>query len=123
MFQDLGDYVYDLYYAQTGDDVWLETNNILVRQPEYPTTEVEADLDDDNDSSDSNAESHWRNDYPDTDPDSSINDSSDDSSESDLFKDDSVKYQDRYKYPFGDTYMIENTSAYNTNDEESSSDD
>lgn len=124
MFQDIGDYVYDLYYAQTGNDFWLESNNILVQKPEYPDADVEMDFSNDNESSDSNAESHWRNDYPDTDPDRSSDDSSDVGSGFDLFKDtDSVKPEDRYTYIFERRYMMENTSEYESSDDESNSSD
>lgn len=49
--------------------MWLENNEILVQEPQYP----DFDYDDESDEStdDSNAESHWKNDYPDTDYDRS----------------------------------------------------
>lgn len=122
MFQDIGDYVYDLYYAQTSDDVWLESNNILVQQPEYPE---EDDCEDENESSDSNAESHWKNDYPDMDPDLS-SDSSNESSEFDIFKDtDNIQPVHRYKYSFfGTRYdptVVSNSDEGNSSDSEESS--
>lgn len=76
MFQDIEDYVYDLYYAQTSDDIWFDSNNIMVRGPGY--SEVEVGFQDEDDSSDSNAESNWKNEYPDTDPDRSAEDDDDD---------------------------------------------
>ncbi|XP_018377976.1 PREDICTED: probable RNA polymerase II nuclear localization protein SLC7A6OS [Trachymyrmex cornetzi] len=66
--EELHNYVYDLYCAQTSNDLWFENDedNILVRRPDYSDS-VEFEQNDE--SSDSNAESNWKNDYPDTDPD------------------------------------------------------
>ncbi|EFN64190.1 hypothetical protein EAG_09001 [Camponotus floridanus] len=68
--EDIEEFVFDLYCGPTtNDDVWLENNEILVQEPEYP----DFDYDDESAEStdDSNAESHWLNDYPDTDYDRS----------------------------------------------------
>ncbi|KYN42468.1 Protein SLC7A6OS [Trachymyrmex septentrionalis] len=89
--EELHNYVYDLYCAQTCKE-WFENdeNNILVLRPDYLDS-VEFEQDDQ--SSDSNAESNWRNDYPDTDPDrrseSSLSDYLD------IFNDDNECYEYR----------------------------
>jgi len=87
--------VYDLYYAQTYDDIWFESDNILVRRMEHSYKDVEEE--DVDDSSDSNAESHWRNDYPDTDPDRSSDDDDDDDSDDnfDIYNDDDDLYDSK----------------------------
>lgn len=116
IFQDIGDYVYDLYYAQTSDDIWFESDNILVQQPDYPDVNFE----DEDDSSDSNAESHWRNDYPDTDPDRSSN--SDD--ELDLY--DTDRYDSRkynHKYSYEKRQELEYNFDSNLSDDEGNSSD
>lgn len=63
------EYVYDLYYAQTCNDVWFESNQIMIQYPEYLVSEHNSD-DEDKSTTDSNSESHWRNDYPDSETDS-----------------------------------------------------
>ncbi|KYN05537.1 Protein SLC7A6OS [Cyphomyrmex costatus] len=77
MFQELHNYVYDLYCAQTANNLWFENDedNILVRRPDYSDS---VELEDEDESSDSNAESNWKNDYPDTDPDRTAESFSDD---------------------------------------------
>lgn len=44
--------------------MWLENNEILIQEPEYPYVYSESESES---TDDSNAESHWLNDYPDTD--------------------------------------------------------
>jgi len=96
IFQDIEDYVYDLYYAQTSDDIWFDSD-ILVRQPDYSDVELQSE----DDSEDSNAESHWKNDYPDTDPDRSSKDSDQDdcsNSDSDDYLEQSPRHEYEYEY-------------------------
>lgn len=63
-------YVYDLYYAQTENDIYLDDMVSIhpyelelvydtYRENDYPEAECESE--------DSNSESNWRNDYPDSD--------------------------------------------------------
>ncbi|KAL0123877.1 hypothetical protein PUN28_006012 [Cardiocondyla obscurior] len=115
--EDIEDYVYDLYYAQTSDNLWFENHNTyMVRRPEACTV---VDSEDDDDSSDSNAESNWRNDYPDTDPDrSSREDDSEDNFE--ILDDDDI-YSSSRKNKYGFVYRTER--KYDSNSESNSSDD
>lgn len=126
MFQDIEDYVYDLYYAQTSDDIWFESDNIMVRQSEHSDVVFE----DEDESSDSNAESNWRNDYPDTDPDHSIDDEShsrDDDSDDyfDVSIDDvlygSRKNESIYGYTYRRTKKLESDSSSDSSDDEGNS--
>lgn len=70
--EDTEDYVYDLYCAQTSDNVWFASDSrLMLRQPDYSIADDVPLEDDDHDSTDSNAESYWKNDYPDTESDNS----------------------------------------------------
>ncbi|XP_011635939.1 probable RNA polymerase II nuclear localization protein SLC7A6OS [Pogonomyrmex barbatus] len=88
MFQDIEDFVYDLYYAQTCEDIWFESDNIMVWRPEHSETNSEHE----SESSDSNSESNWRNDYPDTDPDRSRDSNSDSDDYFDVYQTDEDLY-------------------------------
>ncbi|XP_043510498.1 probable RNA polymerase II nuclear localization protein SLC7A6OS [Frieseomelitta varia] len=67
-------YVYDLYYVQTENDMYLDEDvcvhpfNYLVHDTYENNGYPEAEYD----SEDSNSESNWRNDYPDSDSEGSI---------------------------------------------------
>lgn len=114
MFQDIEAYVYDLYYAQTSDDIWFESDNIMVRQSEHSDVVFE----DEDDSSDSNAESNWRNDYPDTDPDHSRDNDSEDYF--DVIDDDDLYGSRKNENIYGYTYR---TQKFETDSSSDSSDD
>ncbi|XP_071557598.1 uncharacterized protein Fs(2)ltopp43 [Temnothorax nylanderi] len=119
---DIADYVYDIYYAQTSDDVFdmFDSNNILVKRPEYDS---DVGVEDEDNSSDSNAESHWKNDYPDTDPDrSSRDDDSDDNF--DIYNDDhKLYYSTQHGFSYGRRQELESHSDSDLSNTESNSSD
>ncbi|XP_020297275.1 probable RNA polymerase II nuclear localization protein SLC7A6OS [Pseudomyrmex gracilis] len=69
--EDMEEYVYDLYCAQTCSHVWYESDKIMVQH--CVDLVPEQDSDEDKSTTDSNSESHWKNDYPD-DSDSNSSD-------------------------------------------------
>jgi len=77
--KEIENYVYDLYYMKTNEDVWYDSSQIYIQDPKYREHQ-DSDTEEVEYSSDSNSESNWRNDYPDTDS----------SSESDLLYADGV---------------------------------
>lgn len=70
------EFVYDLYYTETGDDVIIDdfiSIHVLDQEFVFDTYRDRNECEDEFASEDSNSESNWRNDYPDTESsDSSI---------------------------------------------------
>lgn len=111
--------------------MWLENNEILIQEPEYPFVYSENESES---TDDSNAESHWLNDYPDTDY-SNTDHSRDEDYDSDYSNNDDHLYGDpdeEEKKVFGNNYskyirMMQNarysSSSTSSDDEGRSSDD
>lgn len=63
-------YVYDLYYTQTGDDLYFDDKlsvHMLDQELVFDTYRDNGHSENECESEDSNSESNWRNDYPDSD--------------------------------------------------------
>lgn len=115
MFQDIEDFVYDLYYAQHCDDIWFESDNIQVRQSEYQNEGCEEEYELSDDSSDSNAEAHYRNDYPDTEPSYSDDSNENDSDENELYDITRTNHERRRRRRQELDYYFNDESSDNSN--------
>lgn len=123
------EFVYDLYYTETGDDVIIDdfiSIHVLDQEFVFDTYRDRNECEDEFTSEDSNSESNWRNDYPDTESSDSSIDEEDikravrrhfmDDEDSDSSEDDSF-------YMTDDTNIRKGVMRIVIDDEESSEDE